>query len=221
MATYFTDFSDTATGSVPSAWTVNDAGWEVQSNTDYTNDRAFVDTSDSAGEHAGWEGLGQSSDQEIVFRVRTNESSSYLAEKFKSNLRIIEVPFEGGTGRYHAGVGTTGGVTTDYISKNNDVNLSDAGGSSFSANTWFWVRFRANGTNLKLRVWKDGTDEPSTWTLTATDSEHSSGYVGLTGSTETSVCEFDVVGVGTNGDTAPKEGATAPAAPTNLSLSLQ
>ncbi|GAB6898604.1 hypothetical protein [Kineosporia succinea] len=49
---------------------------------------------------------------------------------------------------------------------------------SFSANTWYWCRFGVVGTALKARVWLDGTAEPSSWDVTATDSSISSAGSG-------------------------------------------
>jgi hypothetical protein len=50
---------------------------------------------------------------------------------------------------------------------------------SLAADTWYWVRFRANGTNLSLKVWADGGAEPGPWTVTTTDSTHTRGFTGL------------------------------------------
>lgn len=42
-----------------------------------------------------------------------------------------------------------------------------------SAGAWYWVRGRASGTSpttLQMKVWADGTAEPSTWSVETTDS---------------------------------------------------
>lgn len=38
------------------------------------------------------------------------------------------------------------------------------------ANTDYWIRAQANGTTIRAKMWKDGTAEPGTWTVTVTDS---------------------------------------------------
>lgn len=43
-------------------------------------------------------------------------------------------------------------------------------GSAIAADTIYWVRFKVVGTALSARVWQDGTSEPATWLVTATDS---------------------------------------------------
>ena len=43
---------------------------------------------------------------------------------------------------------------------------------SLSTGTWYHMRFRTTGSapvSLQGRVWADGTTEPTTWTLTASD----------------------------------------------------
>lgn len=40
-------------------------------------------------------------------------------------------------------------------------------GKSITKNTWYWVRFRRDGSGLKLKVWERDKKEPSSWTLTS------------------------------------------------------
>lgn len=50
-----------------------------------------------------------------------------------------------------------------------------------STATFYWIRFRAVGSNLYAKAWADGSSEPSSWTLTGTDSSiTSAGGYGLT-----------------------------------------
>ena len=48
---------------------------------------------------------------------------------------------------------------------------------------WFWLRVSHIGSSINCRVWQDGSAEPGTWQLAATDSTHTSGVCmfGLTG----------------------------------------
>ncbi|HEY1741431.1 MAG TPA: PKD domain-containing protein, partial [Acidimicrobiia bacterium] len=64
----------------------------------------------------------------------------------------------------------TVGNTTE-VSVGNEVNVP---GLSYVAGQMYTVRFDVSGTNpttLQAKAWVAGTTEPSTWTLTATDSE--------------------------------------------------
>ena len=44
---------------------------------------------------------------------------------------------------------------------------------------WYWIRAKAEGTNLSMRLWPDGTDEPDTWMLTANDNAIAHGFCGV------------------------------------------
>lgn len=39
----------------------------------------------------------------------------------------------------------------------------------FSINTFYWLRFRVDGSNLFAKFWADGSPEPGNWTSTASD----------------------------------------------------
>jgi hypothetical protein len=71
--------------------------------------------------------------------------------------------------------------TNLYIQKILNGTKTTVKSSSFSATagTSYTIRFQANGTSLAAKVWKTGTTEPTTWTMTATDSSFSSGSTGL------------------------------------------
>lgn len=78
--------------------------------------------------------------------------------------------------------------------------------------TWYWIRFRAEGTTspvtLKAKIWQDGTGEPGAWTLTTTDSSSpitGAGWCGMFAFGATA-WDTDDIAVGTNGDTASMSG---------------
>jgi hypothetical protein len=66
----------------------------------------------------------------------------------------------------------------------------------------YWMRFRAEGTTLRVRVWADGTPEPETWTIVATDGGIASGGVGVY-AYEPNVVEFDGFSAVAGHGTAP------------------
>lgn len=68
---------------------------------------------------------------------------------------------------------------------------------------WYYARFRVNSTTLQFRQWAEGSPEPTTWDLEATDSDlNVDGWTGF-GIRNDDEIEVDYVGAGTNGDTAP------------------
>lgn len=73
---------------------------------------------------------------------------------------------------------------------------------TLNAGTWYWVRFRVNGSDLKLKVWADGGAEPGPWDIETTDTAITGdGWAGL-GYNE-DYQKWDFISFGTNGDTAP------------------
>jgi hypothetical protein len=91
-----------------------------------------------------------------------------------------------------------------------EINAFIAGGWQFlgavnyvsSPGVWYWMRFRAEGTTLKVRLWADGSAEPTTWTLTSSSSSIAAGSAGVY-VYEPNVVDFDRISVAISGSTAP------------------
>lgn len=80
--------------------------------------------------------------------------------------------------------------------------------TNYGENTWFWVRFRAEGSTLYFKHWADGAAEPASWTASWTDTTYANpGFCGTTAFVVTASIYWDVFGVGTAGQTAPKSSA--------------
>jgi len=67
---------------------------------------------------------------------------------------------------------------------------------SWAVNQWYWVRFGVVGSDIKARVWNDGTSEPSTWDATSTQGNllTGTGAWGFSigqGANPSAVTEFD------------------------------
>jgi hypothetical protein len=146
---------------------------------------------------------------EIVCRLRANVSTNVI---FSGVLRGNGVRFDPD--------GYVGGCTkTDAL-----VRRENAGGTGSSylsisshgytrpQNGWYWFRMQARGTTVRVRIWEDGTPEPSTWPSEVTDNVWANGWIGLPFFAGYGFpVEFDLVGIGTDGDAAPTEAlATEP-----------
>lgn len=74
---------------------------------------------------------------------------------------------------------TSAGVLGSQISLLNvgggSVLASNTVTSSYVAGDYYWLRAQAVGSAIRMRVWKDGTGEPSTWTFSPTNSTVASG----------------------------------------------
>lgn len=51
--------------------------------------------------------------------------------------------------------------------------------TAIPAMTYYWMRFQCIGSTLNARYWQDGSIEPSTWNMTNTDSDITSGGFGI------------------------------------------
>jgi hypothetical protein len=68
-----------------------------------------------------------------------------------------------------------------YIQKSINGTKTTIKNVSFAStvNTSYTIRFQINGSTLSAKVWKTNTTEPTSWTITGTDTSLTSGYTGL------------------------------------------
>lgn len=203
MALYQTDFSGYTLGVQPSdwtkRWTTTDSNWTVESGPVLRNVATEVQR-----HLLTWDPVDSdpSSDYEVLARVRVNNATNggwkllarasgasgsedgYFADVFNgSTLRI---------GKWVAGA----------FSSLASVSFS------YSADTYYWMRFRVEGTALKVRIWTGRPeDEPEIWDINTTDSSlTTSGWAGMFGTTSNADfdvnIDFDYFAVATGGDSA-------------------
>lgn len=215
MTTYSTSFDSYTADVQPSDWT---ARWVTASNTWATRSKASTEggkvlenTGTVDGRHLlSWDAVdadANRADAEVLARVRSSSTTF-------GQLRLI-VRGSGSAASetgYIVEIPSTAGADM-RISKwvsGAQTNLGTAHSLTFATNAWYYVRFRANGTSLKAKVWLDGTSEPSAWHIDITDSSISAaGWIGVGNLESTGTRDFDWVSIGTNGDTAPLSTSTA------------
>ena len=101
---------------------------------------------------------------EVVVRVQYTGSDLYPSTDFGP---ILQKQASTDTFYYATLQGSYGEVAVGcYI----DGVRWEISRTSFSAakNVWHWMRFKRLGSNLYLRIWKEGTTEPTSWTITTT-----------------------------------------------------
>jgi hypothetical protein len=203
MAKFGTGFSEYTVNQTPSDWmkrfTTSGANYNVYNNVSGASDGyALYHSISVLYSHymLSWNAVN-ASDVEIVAKVRmaaTNARAYLIARAsgttnptyYRCNL------VDGGSGLTIQKV-VSGSVTT--------LGTYDF---TWSANTWYWIRFRVIDTSLKARVWSDGSQEPSNWQIETTDNSISSGWVGIGSYPSSSTgIYYDYFGTGTGGDTAP------------------
>lgn len=176
---------DTFTRTVSNSWSSTDTGQA------YTIDGGGVSTDFSVSGTAGQISHGtrnQSRGQGLLtaifadFDLTVDISVDKIAST-ASMFTDIPVRNQGGGNNYLvrfewllAGTAThiqlykvVAGAGTNFA----DVNL----GITWAATDKFTIRIRFSGTNLRVKAWKTGTQEPNAWNITQTDATFASGYV--------------------------------------------
>lgn len=206
-ATFSTDFSEYSTGVIPSDWTARGIGspWTVQNTGDIgTNNVQSGATGSNANRILTWDDLDSpgTPDVEILTRIRTptisNNSDYPMA--FVRNVNTYD--------GYAGGFKRVSGVNYAAITLQADTDTAgtvlNSATTTFAVNVWYWVRFQAIGTALKLKVWSGAVgDEPGAWTVETTDAT-------LTAAGRSGVyhrppynCRFDYFSIALGGETAP------------------
>lgn len=152
--------------------------------TDYTvNGSAAVMDIDTVAAARGIMLGGSVNDIDLTARVRTLVTATggsiiaYLIGRYAdaSNLYLASVKF---------GTDQSVKVAIDkYVAGAFSSVAAEATqpGVTHSANTWYRVRFQISGSTLRARVWPDSGVERNFWTVSATDTSHTAGQVGVWG----------------------------------------
>jgi hypothetical protein len=189
-------------------WESDNSAWGVANDTSLVGDYGLVfDTDDSARHALSWDDAGQPSDVEILDKIR-----------------ITNIPDVDGSGAAQGRLHLRSGLSTDgengYWLDTGRVNDADDPSGfrlgkytdgqlsvlrrfeSIEQGTFYYRRFRAEGSDLRAKVWPASQSEPSTWDVTVTDTDHTAGWVGTGSYSATPTVETDVFSVATGGATA-------------------
>lgn len=210
MTTYFNDFNSYTTGLAPSDWT-------ERTNTGVISSTVVVGGSDkilsvvktsSSRTMMSWNAIdGDGSTDNI--EILTKYNFAVVTSTVVAGVALRASGASGSESQYHV---TNFGAQLRLakIVSGMVITISQTASLSLTANTWYWLRFRANSTSLKARIWADGGEEPGTWAIDTTDSAVSgTGWGGVYGFTSTCAPNYDTFGIGTAGDIAPSSGASA------------
>ncbi len=180
--------SDQFGRSVASGFGTPDVGppWAVSSTkqTSVANDEGVI---------SGWTGGNQdvqasspvtASDMDVVARIRLSAQDP-VGANYQSRV-VARAQADARNGYSAVITHTTAGAVKWSLQR-----VVNAGGSgtlalgsgtllaSGAAGTKWWVRIAVQGTQVKARFWQDGTTEPSTWKVSATDTQWASGRAAL------------------------------------------
>jgi hypothetical protein len=200
----YINFSEYTAGVQPSDWTER---W-VTSGVDFTVETSIGDLGGKVlqgdvsvdGRHfLSYDSLDGTNDIEVLTKSKSD------SQDINSTFNRIVVRGAGGDGTEDGYICQLRYDTSQLeIRKVVNGTFSYIGASAFlwSTDTYYWIRFSVIGTALKAKIWADGDSEPGTWDIDETDSDLSSGWVGV-GSQTTGIVDFDWFSWDTQGGTAP------------------
>jgi hypothetical protein len=186
----YTDFSEYSTGSPPSdwseEWTASVFSLDVVTGGEIGSNRLYVDLTSSNRAAAIWDTVGDHADVEVLAKVQWTSSSTY-------NIGI-GARLGGGTSETGYGIfcrpSTTDISLRRYVS--GGVTELENYTITLSADTYYWLLGRFVGSNIKVKVWEDGTTEPSSWQIDYDDASPVSGAdaVGLVDYSTDGWCDY-------------------------------
>lgn len=215
MSQYFTDFVADTVGAQPASWSerwYTGAGDSLIVNAGIPSGGGTkalrMALSETARYALSWDVPGTpSGDVEVVARMYHSSTTTSVGRR---RLFLHGAGTTASTGAYFAEEQYASSFQLrKYVS--GTVTTLDTGAAM--APGWQWIRLQRSGTTVRARTWAEGSSEPATWEVEATDSSLSSGWVGVgsyAGGVE-SVIFVDRFGVGTGGDPAPTAPLVVPA----------
>lgn len=208
---YSTDFTEYSLGSQPSDWTeIWDTSASSSSVVDTIGDDQALFHNISLANRNGlsWNDLDGDAD-------RANTELLYLVYN-------QDVTSAAGGGGFVRGSGTSTSETgyavvyenaelgiRKLVSATQSV-LATTSGKNLAVNTWYWIRFRVNGSSLKAKIWAKADSEPGAWDLETTDTDiTAAGKVGVCSFSAGNDPYYEAFAAATNGDTASFGGSAA------------
>jgi hypothetical protein len=151
-----------------------------------------------------WVGAGEAADVEVLTRV--HRTSTQIPESVGLIIRGSGTS-SGDANGYQMKLSPSDGYVSIYKIVNGvGTSLAGSGGGYWSNAGWRWCRFRAVGSTIQFRSWRDDQQEPTTWRITVTDSTFTGpGWVAVTNGGNTGTKYWDLFSIGTDGDPAPTE----------------
>lgn len=174
---FYDDFSQYAEDTFPDNWSYNSSSddddyIEVINQEANKGDRVFVmKTIDVRVIYDIFGGRYFSdSDQLMLLRITDNMAAPRLLSRV---IRSV------GRHGYEAMFRGTSVEVAKYNENNGGTFVSQSHSFAYTSGDWVWLRFRNIGNSIKVKAWKYGDNEPSSWLINTTDNDHTSGEVGM------------------------------------------
>ncbi len=189
-------------------WSSDQTDWSVVSGSTFEGEYALVFEND-AGDRTRYalssDDVGQPADVETLDKFRVQDIRDEQSGAAHARVYLRAGATSAGENGYLLDVDHTEGLDQPNafrIGKYTDgyfQQLTRFG--TPTEGTFFYRRFRAEGTTLKAKVWPAAESEPTGWDVELTDTDNAEGWVGL-GSFDPQRVETDVFSVATGGATA-------------------
>lgn len=225
MAKHFTDFSEYESGRAPSdwkqRWVLGGHSATIETSDDGTNGKLLRHVVTEQERRAlAWKAVKGASTVEVVTRVRAHEPGARFGivarGAGRGDHRYNEDGFVLEFDRYEE----PKFATVSYNRRSVDTPGRDHGGAAhrtgltpfdWQVGEWYWLRLglahRSTGVDVRSRMWPDSIDEPKVWDHVEANAQPpyvgAGGWFGITGQRVAGARDYDLFGVGTNGDTAP------------------
>ncbi|MBU2578352.1 DUF2341 domain-containing protein [Patescibacteria group bacterium] len=168
----FFDNFDRADDGLGANWTTNNGTWAISSNVAKQTSTAIQDPV-----KARYTGGAEPADNEQLAKVRLDVALD-VGSRFGLTTRVDDA---GGTGRGYNLLIYNNSGTYQARFLNDGVAWGGSTDYTTAVGTWYWMRFRVVGSNLYGKIWRNGADEPSNWTIEQPDwTGRIAGDTGLT-----------------------------------------
>lgn len=203
MALYNDDFSSDTPGAAPSGWTerwdATNSDWVVQAGSGEAGGQFLRHTASASSRRLlSWDAIDSDAgraDTEILVRLRT---STYISSQNRLYLRAAGSA--GAESGYFVEL-NYGSSFKLYKYLNGASSTLESYSIDWQQDTWYWIRFQAQGTSLKAKIWTDAEFEPASWNIATTDSDIiAAGWTGIGANYYYRERDFDYVAVGTDGE---------------------
>lgn len=211
MANYADDFESYGTGSgIPTGytgrWSFGSSDWSRVTDTDVAVQCAETISARASVSMNAVDSDADRDEVEVLARVKT---STVTASTTAGGVVLRGSGSSGTENAYTCIFFGSELRISKYVSATL-TTLATTSSLGLSANTYYWIRFRANGTSLQARIWADGSGEPGSWNLSTTDTSISTaGWAGMFNFHQSTRTWRDLA-IATNGDTASMGSAPTP-----------
>jgi hypothetical protein len=209
-AQYSTDFSSYGIGSQPSDWTARwntvNSSWTVQAGLGIGGKQLQGAQSSVLRRLLSWNVIPTNDGNiEILTKVMSHTTVGNSQGLTVDRICLRSSGAAGTETGYCAALGNYSGTYVVFFKfVNGAATIVNQTAFAWSTGSWYWVRYRANGTTHQIRAWADGVTEPGTWQISLTDADISAGgWTGVGTYDQTDAPYYDYFSVGTGGVSAP------------------